>query len=100
MHYEAAKSRRQNRDEQVNNQEVEDEDDMGRNSVGVQCTEVIPVAVQTNMTMADLAALEHNCQQILNDIQALKENVNQLQKSSPVQEKLKGFELFTQASQV
>ena len=90
--YEAAKRRRQNRDEQVNNQgqhDVEDEDDLGRKSVGVQCSEVISkksIAVQTDMTMADLAALEHDCQQRLSDIQALKENVNQ--KAYPVRERL------------
>ena len=61
VHYEAAKRKRQYRDNQANNDgqnEVENGDVLGKPSAALQC-KMNSIEVQTDMTMDDLAALEH-----------------------------------------
>ena len=91
--YEAAKRRQQYRDEQACKTKVHNTDDSNLEiancqSIAVQCDIISQsVEVQTDLTMADLAALEHECQQRLNEMHLLKEHANR--KSYPVQESLK-----------
>ena len=86
--HEAAKRRRLNRAAVANNQEVEDDEGSSRWSVGVQCnmSSQSSIAVQTDMTMADLAALEDECQQRVNEVQVLQGKGSQ--RAYPIRENL------------
>ena len=66
----------------------EDNDNSHGRSVGVQCDIItLSVEVQTDLIMVDIAALEHDCQQRMNETHLFKEQTNQ--KSYPLQESLK-----------
>ena len=82
--YEAAKRRQRCKDKQETGNDLLSEN----KSVAVQTVITShSVEVQTDFTMVDLAALEHDCQQRLNEIHTLKEQTNR--KSYPMQVSLK-----------
>ena len=91
--YEAAKRRRKCSDAKAAESNIDDNlDEECSNSVTVQCdtggTGSCSVEVQTDLTMNDLAALEHDCQQRLNEVHTLKEQASTCTKSYPMQESL------------
>ena len=91
--YEAAKRRRECNDTKAVESSIDGNlDEESSNSVTVQCdtggSGSCSVEVQTDLTMNDLAALEHDCQQRLNEVHTLKEQVSMCAKSYPMQESL------------
>ena len=73
--YEAAKRRQRCKDKQETGNDLLSEN----KSVAVQTVITShSVEVQTDFTMVDLAALEHDCQQRLNEIHTLKEQTNRV----------------------
>ena len=87
VRFQAVKRRRQCREEQAA-VSIEDKDNSQDRFVGGQCDIItLSVEVQTDLTMVDITALEHDCQQRMNETHLLKEQINR--KSYPLQESLK-----------
>ena len=87
VRFQAVKRRRQCREEQAA-VSIEDKDNSHDRFVGGQCDIItLSVEVQTDLTLVDITALEHDCQQRMNETHLLKEQINR--KSYPLQESLK-----------